>query len=144
MDASIPLRSLPRPWWTWKPHSADFLALATRQPRLDLGPKSAMRLRICMRTMVCRVEQKHNRDRHQCDRSNKDTQHCMRNSLKRFGRRESPRRSSPRGPVGSPGLGTSASPAMLLSTSRSAIVINVWQGALLALSYSAGHRRQLF
>jgi len=38
-----------------------------------------------MRTVVGRVEQQHNRDHHQCDRSNKDTQHCMRNS-----RRENP------------------------------------------------------
>jgi len=29
-----------------------------------------------MRTMMRRVEQQHNRDRHQCNGSNKDTKHC--------------------------------------------------------------------
>ena len=50
--------------------------LATRQACLYFGPKAAMRRRFCMRTVVCRVDQQHNRDRHQCNGSNKDTKHC--------------------------------------------------------------------
>jgi hypothetical protein len=45
----------------------------TRQPCLNLGPKAAMRRRMSMRGMVVRVEQKHNRDCHQCNGSDKDT-----------------------------------------------------------------------
>jgi hypothetical protein len=33
-----------------------------------------------MRAVVGRVEQQHNRDRHQCNGSNKDTKHCTHSS----------------------------------------------------------------
>ena len=54
--------------------------LATRQPGCYFGPKTAMRGRLCMRTVVCREEQQHNRDRRKCNGSDKDTRHFMRNS----------------------------------------------------------------
>jgi hypothetical protein len=54
--------------------------LAARQPGCYFGPETAMRRRICMRTVVCRVKQQHNRNRRECNGSDKDTYHCTRNS----------------------------------------------------------------
>jgi hypothetical protein len=51
-----------------------------------------------MRAVVGRVEQQHNRDRHQCNGSNKDTKHCTHSPDKNCHRktRKPPERSSPR------------------------------------------------
>ena len=81
-----------------------------------------------MRAVVARVEQQHNRDRHQCNGSNKDTKHCTHSSPTRIvtNRRGSPRRGISGGFFDRQ-LGTSANSTILLAQSRHKIMCGMWQ-----------------
>jgi hypothetical protein len=70
--------------------------LATRQPGLYLSPKAAMRRRVCVRAMMCCVEQKHDRDRHQSNGGDKTRSIVGAIPCKSSKTRKPPQRLSPR------------------------------------------------
>jgi hypothetical protein len=73
-----------------------------------------MRPGACLRTVVGRVEQQHDGNSHQSNRTDKDTWHCMRSPDERCRKdKEAPREVISEGFLDPTKLGTSANPATL-------------------------------
>lgn len=106
---------------------ATAVALAARQPRLDIGPEAAMRGRFCMRAVIGRVQQ-HDHDGHQRSRNSKGTQHWI-HKFPATGvtKDEEAPGDRFRGLPGPSNLGTSASRTTSLLRYRRPIMCGMWQ-----------------